>query len=189
MPHLVLFSNLLTHSAICGFVLSPYGSSALDAIRIMKIQPNKDAVLAEIEHDNGRTYAIKYIDGNAENARFVVTDGKTGQKLGGFESLQKATNAAKLRDKPLSDPAYEPETIKIAPASEEEVKAAMARVFPRSELTRQLQELQVMKGLKVQGSLKKVRTAVYSFAQISKRKFTVRPSPDSKDWLLIIRVS
>ncbi len=150
----------------------------------MKTQ-NTDNVLGVIEHDNGRTYQIKYLQDNEPNARFVVVDQKSGQKLGGFENYDKASHAAKLRDKTITDQVYETDSLLIKRASREEIDTALARIFPRSELTRQLQELPVREGIKVKGKLQKIRTAVYSFAQSSKRKFTVRPTQNKEEWLVI----
>lgn len=148
-----------------------------------------DPAIGTVEHPNGRTYHIKYLDDNAPDAKFVVADAKTGKRLGGFETYAKAVKAAQNKDKALDEPVYEQESpLRMQPATKEEIEAAMAKVFPRSELTKQLNTIQIMEGLKVEGELKKVRQAVYSFAQLSKRKFTVRPAGEN-GWLLIIRVS
>lgn len=150
-----------------------------------------DSPLGIVEHPNGRTYEIKFIPDNAPNAQWIVFDQQTKHNLGGFETYAKAVKAAQMRDKDLLDPFYrhpDKRDIKIQPASEEEIEQALAKIFPRSELTRQLDGLAVKAGIKVEGELKKVRQAVYSFAQISKKKFTVRPSGEN-GWLLIIRLS
>ena len=160
---------------------------------IQKTSQNKvlttDPAIGVVEHPNGKTYHIKYVDDNAPNAKFVITDAASGKRLGGFETYAKAIKAAQNRDKEITEPIYqEDHPLKIAAASKEEIEAAMQKVFPRSELTKQLNTLQIMEGLKVEGELKKVRQAVYSFAQLSKRKFTVRPAGDN-GWLLVIRLS